>query len=88
MSIFTRERTPAIKAGVRLQIFFPIESARLAALLGVAADLWPGCFSGVESYGVIVGDVPLGKDPIPAAQAVLELLAPSRPKGTRWGEQG
>lgn len=86
MRLFRRE-SQVVRANVYLVVAFPVSSARLAAILGVAADLWPGCFCGVVADGVVVSEGPMGKDPMPCGQAVLELLSPSGPKGNRWGEQ-
>lgn len=70
-----------------LKVYFPVENARLAAILAAANECWPGCWSGVRPDCVVVTDLPDGADPTPAARAVEELLNPSGPKGQRWGER-
>lgn len=73
---------------ILMRLYFPIASDRAAALVGVAAEMWPGCFSGVEPDAIVISDEPMGKDPVEAGRATEEMIeAHSRPKGQRWGER-
>lgn len=74
---------------IRARLMFPISNAAAAAMLAAAGECWPGAYSGVEPDAIVIADEPMGRDAVPCAQAVQELLgqAGRHAEGQRWGER-
>jgi hypothetical protein len=74
---------------IYVQINFPVEARKLAAMLAAANECWPGCYSGIDHQRncVLVSEEPLGVDAMRAHEAAQRIISPVSVGGARWGER-